>query len=145
MKKRIYQILAYKKEKRESKKLQTHQSQVFTTSPAAICLNEPSVPTHVMEPFHRFASQVSGTDLLFFTSFIFYCLDVSRVWSYPLYFYWAHHMINFGMTKKVRKKIQKQMSVRLGCYFYFLHSVQWYILIFIYSKKNIIIRKILFS
>ena len=30
---------------------------------------------------------VSGTDLLFFTSFIFYYLDVSRVRSYPLYFY----------------------------------------------------------
>ena len=50
---------------------------------------------------------VSGTDLLFFTSFIFYYLDVSRVRSYPLYFYWAHHVINFGMTKKVRKKNPK--------------------------------------
>ena len=36
------------------------------------------------------------------------------------------------------------MSVRLGCYFYFLHSVQWYILIFIYSKKILLLEKYYF-
>ena len=36
------------------------------------------------------------------------------------------------------------MSVRLGYYFYFLHSVQWYILIFIYSKKILLLKKYYF-
>ena len=46
--------------------------------------------------------------------------------------------------RKLEKKIQKQMSVRLGYYFYSLHSVQWYILIFIYSKKILLLEKYYF-
>ena len=36
------------------------------------------------------------------------------------------------------------MSVRPGYYFYFLRSVQWYILIFIYSKKILLLEKYYF-
>ena len=36
------------------------------------------------------------------------------------------------------------MSVRLGYYFYSLHSVQWYILIFIHSKKILLLEKYYF-
>ena len=45
-------------------------------------------------------------------------------------------MINFEHDKESFKKIQKQMSVRQRYYFYFLHSIQWNILIFIYSRKK---------